>query len=195
MVTIFMRALRRAEIPLRYSQGFHPKPKISFSDPLPVGMESEAEIMLVQVHRKMSPDKLVMLLQPFLPEGLRVTTAVRHFKKKGHDSQKGQIARYRIQSDALLEKAAIDRFHQRETAVIQRKSAKGRIQALDLKKAVGDILIESSGSLLLTLHRTEGPVVRPSDILKYIFCMDTKKITSCRILKLSSQSVSRVKNR
>ncbi len=80
MVNLFMRALKRAKVPLRYSQGFHPKPKVTFSDPLPVGLESEAEIMQVQVNRKISPEKLVTLLQPLLPEGLGVTKGTRHFE-------------------------------------------------------------------------------------------------------------------
>ncbi len=40
LVKIFLRAIRRVGIPIKYSEGFHPKPKISFEDPLPVGLES-----------------------------------------------------------------------------------------------------------------------------------------------------------
>ena len=49
MVNIFLRALKRAGIAVKYSQGFHPKPKISFDDPLPVGVESEQERFILSV--------------------------------------------------------------------------------------------------------------------------------------------------
>jgi len=40
LVKIFLRAISRAGIPIKFTQGFHPKAKISFEDPLPVGLES-----------------------------------------------------------------------------------------------------------------------------------------------------------
>ena len=43
MVNIFIRAVKRAAIPVRFSEGFHPKPKLAFDNPLPVGMESQEE--------------------------------------------------------------------------------------------------------------------------------------------------------
>ena len=45
LVNAVARALRRAGAPVRYSQGFHPLPKLSFSPPLPVGMESLDEYL------------------------------------------------------------------------------------------------------------------------------------------------------
>ena len=49
------RAFRRARIPLAYSEGFSPHPRISLAAPLPVGVTSEAELMDVMVSRWISP--------------------------------------------------------------------------------------------------------------------------------------------
>jgi radical SAM-linked protein len=55
MVKIFIRSLRRANIPLKYSNGFHPLPKVTFGDTLPMGMESEQELMLVSLTEAIDP--------------------------------------------------------------------------------------------------------------------------------------------
>ncbi len=188
MVNLFMRALKRANVPLRYSQGFHPKPKVAFSDPLPVGMESEAEIMQVQVHRKMLPEELVTLIQPLLPEGLAVTKGARLLGKKSVFQPKGEITTYRIQSDAALSQTSIDQFNKQKEWVVQRKNAKGRVQELNLKDAVVHMALEPSGSLIMQLNRMAGPGVRPRDLLTHIFNMDAKEVSSCRIIKLAAPS-------
>ena len=51
MVKIFIRSLRRARVPLKYSKGFHPMPRISFGDTLPMGMQSEEEQMVLVLDR------------------------------------------------------------------------------------------------------------------------------------------------
>ena len=47
MANIFKRALRRAGIGVHYSRGFHPNPKVVFTDTLPLGMESLCERMII----------------------------------------------------------------------------------------------------------------------------------------------------
>ena len=69
---IFSRAIRRTGIAVRYSEGFHPKPRISFDDPLPIGMESQSEVMYVQLENGISMEAFKDRLNEQLPEGLVV---------------------------------------------------------------------------------------------------------------------------
>jgi radical SAM family uncharacterized protein/radical SAM-linked protein len=69
---LMIRAFRRAGIPLLYSQGFHPLPKISFGPPLPVGHESWAEFMDFQVLGGLSPEEATRRLNEVLPEIVQV---------------------------------------------------------------------------------------------------------------------------
>ncbi|PIW40369.1 MAG: hypothetical protein COW22_02130, partial [Chloroflexi bacterium CG15_BIG_FIL_POST_REV_8_21_14_020_46_15] len=55
IVRFWERAFRRAEIPLAYSQGFTPHPRISLAAPLPVGVTSEFELMDVWLKQWMPP--------------------------------------------------------------------------------------------------------------------------------------------
>ena len=72
MASIFSRALRRAGISVQFSRGFHPKPKISFNDPLPVGMESEEETMCITVPAAIDTEQVRHDLNRQLPPGLSV---------------------------------------------------------------------------------------------------------------------------
>ena len=68
------RILRRADLPVAHSQGFHPLPKITFASALPVGCTSEAELMDVVLAKPLAPSEVVGRLAPTLPAGIFVTS-------------------------------------------------------------------------------------------------------------------------
>jgi radical SAM-linked protein len=70
------RVLRRADLPLAYSQGFHPLPKITFASALPVGCTSEAEVMDVVLAEPLDPLEVKRRLSLALPTGMTVTSVV-----------------------------------------------------------------------------------------------------------------------
>jgi radical SAM-linked protein len=71
-MTVIHRAVRRAGLPLRFSQGFHPAPRISFPDALPTGVESDAEIIDLELFQPISAEEAVTALDRQLPEGFKV---------------------------------------------------------------------------------------------------------------------------
>ena len=70
------RILRRADLPLAYSQGFHPLPKITFASALPVGCTSEAELMDVVLTEALDPSELMQRIAPALPAGIGIASSV-----------------------------------------------------------------------------------------------------------------------
>ncbi|MBQ9454023.1 MAG: TIGR03960 family B12-binding radical SAM protein [Desulfovibrio sp.] len=70
--TALERALRRAGIPLAFSQGFHPMPLLSFGRALPVGVESLAEWFAMTLHHHMPPEDITARVTPFLPRGIAI---------------------------------------------------------------------------------------------------------------------------
>jgi radical SAM-linked protein len=69
---LWERALRRAGVPLAYSQGFSPHPQIALAVPLSVGMTSEAELMDITSTRNVTPQWLTDMVNQQLPSGIRV---------------------------------------------------------------------------------------------------------------------------
>ncbi len=77
MAKAFQRAARRACVPLRYSQGFHPAPRISFDRALALGWESLSEQMEWELENPVSGGRLLEALNKQLPEGLCITRVIR----------------------------------------------------------------------------------------------------------------------
>ncbi len=73
MVRMFLRAIRRAGLPVAYSRGFHPMPRVSFSQPLPLGTESLREEAVLVLEKRMDCSVLVERLQGELPLDMRIT--------------------------------------------------------------------------------------------------------------------------
>jgi radical SAM-linked protein len=69
------RALRRARLPMAYTEGFSPRPKLSFGLALPTGCESQAEYLDVALREPVSPDEVMSTFSSLLPEGVDVVAA------------------------------------------------------------------------------------------------------------------------
>jgi len=70
---LWERAARRAELPLAYSQGFHPQPKMNIAAALPLGFSSRCEVMDMRLEQDISLDGLREKLQQTLPTGIQVS--------------------------------------------------------------------------------------------------------------------------
>jgi radical SAM-linked protein len=73
LARIWERSLRRGGVPLAYSQGFNPRPKLQLAAALPLGHTAAAELLDVWLEKPMSVEALVGALKPVLPDGLAVS--------------------------------------------------------------------------------------------------------------------------
>src|SRR3989304_2795100 len=72
IIRLWQRAFHRAAIPLAYSGGFSPHPRISLAVPLAVGVTSEAELMDVFCTKRVSPHGFVASINQELPTGIEI---------------------------------------------------------------------------------------------------------------------------
>ncbi len=72
LMRLFMRAMRRADLPLKITEGFSPHPKLSIKRALKLGIESESEEALVVLKERISPETFRDKLQEQLPEGIEI---------------------------------------------------------------------------------------------------------------------------
>lgn len=75
LVSVFFRAARRAEIPLSFSQGFHPLPRLVFGPPTQLGIASDEELVDFYLSEVVEPEALLARLNGTLPEGLKMKSA------------------------------------------------------------------------------------------------------------------------
>ncbi len=80
------RVLRRSRLPLRFTAGFHPIPKMILPEPLPVGVESEAERWVIFFEEPVDPTRLREALDPLMPEGLPIVDILDGDQREALDS-------------------------------------------------------------------------------------------------------------
>jgi len=170
LVRIFERACRRAQIPLRYSQGFNPHPKISFGPPLTLGYSSEAEYMDMEIAASFRPE-LVNYLNPFLPHGLRLLKAKPIVQKVTALSAAITSSEYLIDLHAMqwsqreFEKA-LGKMLSAEQIEVRRK-VKGKIKAINIRPYI-DSIIRERDVLRIKTRTIESRTVRIAEIMNQL---------------------------
>ncbi len=182
MVNIFTRALKRSRVSVAFSHGFHPKPKIRFEDSLPVGMESLAESMWVQVVCPVDPQALATMLNGTLPPGLAVVGC--RVSSLQRSKTNAEPVTYHIQrNQGRFEKAALKRFNDAAQWVAEKSSPKRPARRIDLKAAVGALHLLADDTLCMTLKPSGEALVRPALVLGALFGLSPLEITQLRIVK------------
>ncbi len=130
------RAVRRAEIPIAYSAGFSPHPKISYVGAAPTGVASEAEYAELGLQREMDPGALRTVLDEVLPDGIDIVEAVT--AGPGGLADRIGASHWRLElpgvEPATLA-AAVAAFTARESVPVERLTKQGR-RTLDARAAV-----------------------------------------------------------
>jgi radical SAM-linked protein len=179
LVNVFLRALRRARIPVKFSEGFHPKPKVAFNNPLPTGYESEDEHLILTVSREVTSSALQKGLNAQLPAGLRVQGCSEHIQAPSTYST------FRIcfgQSFPESLRAALANVNFNQDLVVS--SPKGKLKKFVLKDILKDTRMADLGCVELTLCGEPGKTARPTEILKQGFGLTPEQLGKAVIRKL-----------
>ncbi|WP_053645492.1 MULTISPECIES: TIGR03936 family radical SAM-associated protein [unclassified Streptomyces] len=174
----FERALRRAEVPMAYSAGFTPHPKVSYANAAPTGTGSEAEYLEIALTEACDPETLRALLDESLPVGLDITDAVEARTPGLADRLTASVWELRLEGVApeAAEKA-VETFLAAETVEVQRKTKNG-VRTFDTRSAVTELTtvrppgdpredgpLDSACAILRLVVRHVTPAVRPDDVL------------------------------
>jgi radical SAM-linked protein len=180
----FERALRRAAIPMAYSAGFTPHPKISYVGAAPTGVASEAEYVEIGLAEPREPESVRRDLDAALPAGIDIVAVV----ESAHRglAERVEASRWRVElpgADAAEVGAVVDRFLALETAPVERLMKDGP-RTIDARAAVVAMRIADSGpssasdpqlrgetdtsgacATMEMVVRHTTPAVRPDDVL------------------------------
>lgn len=132
----FERALRRAEVPMAYSAGFTPHPKVSYANAAPTGTGSEAEYLEIALTDARDPEKLRILLDESLPTGLDIVDAVEARTSGLADRLTASVWELRLEGvDPADAARAVAAFIAAETVEVQRMTKNG-VRTFDARGAV-----------------------------------------------------------
>ncbi|MFD3375947.1 MULTISPECIES: TIGR03936 family radical SAM-associated protein [unclassified Streptomyces] len=135
----FERALRRAEVPMAYSAGFTPHPKVSYANAAPTGTGSEAEYLEIALTDARDPEKLRLLLDESMPVGLDIIDAVEARTSGLADRLTASVWELRLDGVTPEDAArAVDAFTSAEAVEVQRKTKNG-MRTFDARGAVASL--------------------------------------------------------
>lgn len=185
----FERALRRAAVPMAYSSGYSPHPRISYANASPTGAESEAEYLEIGLTRSCDPEQVRLALDSALPPGLDVVDVVEAWPGALADALTASSWHIDVVgvSAAVLE-SAVAAVLATESVVVERMTKSG-LRVFDVRPAIMSLSVERppddtgtddtgtddtgtddtgtddmQGRITL-ITRHQEPLVRPDDVL------------------------------
>lgn len=165
------RALRRAGVPMAYSAGFSPHPKISYANAAPTGTASEAEYLEIGLAEECDPEDLRRRIDEALPPGLDILDVV--VARTSDFAERLQASRWRIELPGLSPAEAqepVDRLLAAEEVLVERLTKNG-MRTFDVRAALLAASVAPAGdgatpcAILTVVLRQVTPSVRPDDIL------------------------------
>lgn len=141
----WLRAIGRANLPVAYSQGFSPHPKVAFGPPLPLGATSRGEYMDIQLEKPASPEA-IRALQAHLPRGMVISEVKPIMSNAPSITELAVAADYRIgyDGDAPALKVRLDSAESWPATVLK----KGQPLEVDLKRQLISLQPSESGFVI-----------------------------------------------
>lgn len=166
----FERALRRAGVPMAYSSGFSPHPRISYANACATGAASEAEYCEIGLTAPCDPERVREALDTALPTGLDIVEVWVAPTGALADRLTGSHWSVRLPgADPAVVATALSAFLDRDVVEVQRMTKNG-LRSFDARGCVVSAVTTTDGLDLVIAHVT--PLVRPDDVLSGLVGVD-----------------------
>lgn len=189
------RALRRAELPLAYSQGFTPHPKLAFASPLPLGFVSEAEIMDVTLDERLELAEFVARLGQQTTDDMAVVRA----EEIAMNSPAPQAAmlwcdyRLALAVEHKVAQSAVGAFMALESLPF-REDRGERVREYDLRKACSSLrcqAVDDGVEFEMRLQADQNLTARPEAVVTALFPGETAALIARTNIILEGHSPAR----
>jgi radical SAM-linked protein len=163
------RALRRARVPMAFSAGFSPHPKISYVGAAPTGAASEAEYLEIGLAQRCDPEAVRAALDESLPPGIDVLECVEATEGGGSLADRIDAGLWRVEFPGIEPAelaAAVAAFLARDEVTVAKRTKNG-LRDVDARGPVASAAAAgTAGCAILTMVvRQVTPAVRPDDVV------------------------------
>ena len=191
------RLVVRTELPLVFTQGYHPKPKLAFGPPLPTGCQSEHEQLDVYLLEPRDPEAIVAALNGAMPPGLVALSAeLLVGRKTCHAERTGarwSIELESVDRDAASAEAAVAGWAARESWPLTIHRLKRGVRHLDLKLLLANLEVVD-GCLRFDLDQRDK-TAKPSEVAAALLELDEAASLAGRYTLLSVRSEPRYRTK
>jgi len=177
-IELFDRAFRRAKLSIAFSEGFNPRPKLSFAHPLAVGISSNEEIAEIELSEKMEEEKFVEKLNDSLPEAIRITKAEYIDEKKSLMSLV-KSAEYVLEiQDNNITIRQIENLLLQKEIIIEKTSKSGKTSEIDIKPMIlsWEFIDKENKIFKVDLKTGSNENLRPDTLIKLLGNVEKFKI-------------------
>ncbi len=162
------RVLRRARVPLEYTQGFNPRPRLQFATALPVGVTSESEYLDAWLLARLDgdfPGGWIETLNAASPGGLRVYHLAEAPLKDA--ALPTQVTYSEFVITLLDDNLSLDDLQTRADALLAMDTIEraGKKRPYDLRPRIFDLSLDDDGHLIAILSSNERANARPDELL------------------------------
>jgi len=182
---LWERATRRAELPLAYSQGFHPQPKVNMAAALPLGFSSRCEMLDMRLEHDISLDGLREKLQETLPTGIQVSSIEVVDERAPALQTQVAAAEYEV---SLTESVDGSELKRRVDSVMGSESIlrERRGKTYDLRPLIEGLSLLPDGKIFMRLTAREGATGRPEEVLDVLgIAFEGTRIERVRLIFIS----------
>ena len=175
-------AARRAELPLAYSRGFHPQPKMNMAAALPLGFSSRCEVMDMRLERDIPLGDLPTRLNGTLPSGLQVVAVEQVDEKEPALQTQVASAEYEV---ILTEPVNEAELTQKIASVMELQTIprERRGKMYDLRPLMEEVKLLPGGKIFMQLAAREGATGRPEEVLDMLgIAFEGTRIERTRII-------------
>ncbi|TWH72105.1 radical SAM-linked protein [Modestobacter roseus] len=163
------RALRRAGVPMAFSAGFSPHPKISYMGAAPTGAASEAEYVEIGLSQRRDPEQVRAALDASLPPGIDVLECVEAGEGTGSLADRLDATRWRVDLAGVTPEqlsAAVAELLARDTLMVAKRTKNGT-KDVDVRPAIvrASVAGDTGCAILQVVVRQLTPTVRPDDVM------------------------------
>jgi radical SAM-linked protein len=186
MVAAFYRSLRRSGLPLAFSAGFHPLPRVAFHGALPVGVASLAETLDLALTANLDQGELLAQLNQVLPTGLNILS-VQHLQGKQKPPQV-EAALYRVGSpEPVFDADRVVHFLAQEEVWVPRQRPK-QVKMVEVRRLVTHLEVANPQEAHLTLGVSERDNLKVTEVIAAVFGLDADQGAALEIMKIQSST-------
>lgn len=166
---LWERATRRAALPLAYTQGFHPQPKIYLASALPLGFSSRCEVVDLRFTQDVNIENMPGILQAVMPTGIRILKAEAVDEQAPALQTQVIAAEYEVTITALPEPSDLPgkSLMQRSEELLEESTLprERRGKAYDLRPLIEKLAILSDNKIFMRLTARQAATGRPEEVL------------------------------
>lgn len=182
-IELFDRAFRRAKLPISFSEGFNPRPKLTFAHPLAVGISSNGEIGEIELTEKILVEEFITRLNEALPIPVRIIKA-EYIEEKKSLMSLVQSAEYTIEiNEEEVSSEQIEKLLLKEQIVIEKTSKSGKTSMVDIKPMIlsWEFVDKNHNIFKVELKTGSNENLRPDTIIKQLGEIERYKIVREKI--------------